>query len=186
MPMNFRRFASAFLSVLLFCSTGHAVSAHALDDVSPSGEFFASIKIAERATGPKSKGITGFVFYRVDVPGVVGPMLEGYQYADGELIDRISTGSVSKRVIEEIHAVGLRPFDFAAAVKASPQRLDTIVLDGAKIEIRVMTPQGELRLEQWNPGAIIDGHAPHNTDIGKLKNVLDILALYVGRSRMGI
>ena len=184
--MPIRRFVLAFLSVLLFCSTGHTASAHALNDAKPRGEFFASIKIAERAIGPKPKGITGFVFYRIDVPGVVGPMLEGYQYADGELVDRISSGSVSKRVIEEIHAVSLRPFDFAAAVKASAHRGDTIVLDGAKIEIRVMTPSGELRLEQWNPGAIIDDYAPHSPDIGKLKNVLDILALYVGRSRMGL
>ena len=152
----------------------------------PRGEFFASIKITERATGAKREGTTGFVCYRNDIPGVVGPMLDGYQYKDGELVDRISTGSASKRVIDEIQAVGLQPFDFAAAVKASPQRGETIVLDGAKIEIRVMTPSGELRLEQWNPGAIIDDYAPHSPDIGKLKNVLDILALYVGRSRMGI
>lgn len=162
------------------------MSANASDDVTPNGEFFASIKIAERALGPELKGITGFVFYRVDVPGVVGPMLDGYQYTDGELVDRISLGSASKRVIDEIQTVGLRPFDFAAAVKASPGRGDAIVLDGAKIEIRIMTPSGELRLEQWNPGALIDGHAPHSPDIGKLKTVLDILALYVGRSQMGI
>jgi hypothetical protein len=89
-------------------------------------------------------------------------------------------------VIDAVNAVSLRPFDFDAVIKSSSNPIDKVVLDGLKIEIRVMTPSGELRLEQWNPGYLINGHAQRSSDIEKLKKVLDILALYIGRFQMRI
>jgi hypothetical protein len=179
------RFYSLLGMVLLAALTA-SVSAHDTPAVKPRGELMASVKVVGNAFGQKPKGKTGWEFYVVNVPGVVGPMLDGFHYQDGELIDYVSAGSVSKDVVDAVNAVGLRPFDFAAAVKSAPKRMDTVVLDGTNVEIRVMTPSGELRLQQWNPGTTIDGYAPYSSDIGKLKAVLDILALYIGRSRMGI
>ena len=177
---------SSLLGILLPAAFSASVSAHGIPNVTPRGELMVSIKVIGSASGHQLKGKTGWEFYVVDQPGVVGPMLDGFRYKDGELIDYVSAGSVSKEVVDDINAVGLQPFDFTAAVKSAPKHMNTLVLDGTNVEIRVMTPSGELRLEQWNPGATIDDYAPYNTDIRKLKSVLDILALYIGRSRMGI
>ncbi len=177
---------SGLLGILLSAAFSASVYAHGIPSVKPRGELMVSIKVIGSASAQQLKGKTGWEFYVVEVPGVVGPMLDGFRYKDGELIDYVSSGSVSKDVVDAVNEVGLRPFDFAAAVKSAPKHMDTVVVDGTNVEIKVMTPSGELRLQQWNPGATIDGYAPYSTDIGKLKKVLDILALYIGRSQMGI
>lgn len=186
MTMRFSIRFHSLLGMVLSAALAASVSAHETPAVTPRGELMASVKVVGNAFDQKPKGKTGWEFYVVEVPGVAGPMLDGFHYRDGELIDYVSAGSVSKDVLDAVNAVGLRPFDFTAAVKSAPKPMDTVVLDGTNVEIRVITPSGELRLQQWNPGAAIDGYAPYSADIGKLKAVLDILALYIGRSSMGI
>lgn len=181
--IRFYGFSGIALSAVFAAS---CASAHGMPEIKPRGELMASMKVVGNAFGQVPKGKTGWEFYVVDVPGVVGPMLDGFRYKDGELIDYVSAGSVSKGVVDAVNAVGLRPFDFDAAVKSTAKPMDTVVLDGTNVEIRVITPSGELRLQQWNPGATIDGYAPYSADIGKLKKVLDFLALYAGRSQMGM
>ncbi len=156
-------------------------------DVTPRGELMASMKvIGKRRLVISQKARPAGSFMSSTSPAWWGRCLMGSVTRTANSSTMSVPVRCRRHVVDDVNAVGLQPFDFAAAVKSAPKHMDTIVLDGTNVEIRVMTPSGELRLEQWNPGATIDDYAPYNTDIGKLKSVLDILALYIGRSRMGI
>lgn len=167
--------------------------------VVPEGVLLASILVVEDAHSGPSKGRTGVVFLVRELPtNAVGPVLEGYEYRDGKVVDAFGGGSDSRGVIEAIKRSNLEPFDFQQEVTSATARLrkeaegrdEQLILggsrDGALWEIVVLTEKGRLSIRERNPGGSIDAYAPYSEHLARLKLVMDQLALYYGRVKIGI
>ncbi len=167
------------------------------------GVPLASIRLTKGAFSGESKGRTGFFFFVEQPTGAGEPVLTGYEYRNGGLLDAFGGGSDSTAVLRAIEAVGLEPFDFLAEVeriekaanglRERPEQLTDdqvflmppFALDGAQYEIVIETKTGRMVLQEWEPGAAIDFYAPHSPRIAKLKAVLDLLARFYGRAKFG-
>lgn len=164
----------------------------------PSRRLLASIIITESAFKGPIRRKAGFEFHVNDAPGLGGPFLEGEEYRDGKLVDSFDSGSRSAEDIEAIEAVGLAPFDFEREVSAVEARLKKEAeqrgedyihpgsRDGAEWEVVIVTRSGRFSLRAVNPGETIDVYAEHSENLAKLKAVIDLLALYYGRLRLGL
>ena len=164
----------------------------------PARTLLASIMLTESSFKGPIKRKTGFEFHVRDAEaGVVGPILEGEEYRDGRLVDSFDAGSSSARVIAAIENVGLAPFDFDREVSAVVARLgkeaeqrgeDFLVLgsrDGAEWEIVIVTRSGRFTVRTTDPGGTTEIYAEHSENLAKLKTVIDLLALYYGRLKLG-
>ncbi len=78
-----------------------------------------------------------------------------------------------KAALREAHAKAV------ARGEADPEPL---VFDGAEYEILYNKGETRFKWKAWNPGVTIDFFAPYSPKIAKLKNVVDILALYYGKT----
>jgi hypothetical protein len=188
---------TALLLALSLASCAGAPSAAPV--TSTDRQLLASITIVESAHTGIARRKTGFEFYVHAMPaGVAGPVLEGEEFRDGRLVDSFDGGSDSAAVIDTIEKVGLAPFDFEREVEevtarlqknaaaGNPESLVTGSRDGAEWEIVIVTASGRLDARAWNPGSSIDGLAEHSENLAKLKAVIDLLAQYYGRLKIGL
>lgn len=165
--------------------------------LAPRGTLLAEIHVTARSLEAPPAGAHGFSYYVEDDPGVAGPRLTGYRYANGKIVDRFGGGSESAAFVQAWHAIGLEPFDFEAEVRAAEARIQAAarngervlpphVLDGSEYRLTFVTPHGRCELTRWNPGPTIDYYAAHSEKIARLKAALDLLAHYRGRLDLGI
>lgn len=61
-----------------------------------------------------------------------------------------------------------------------------LILDGWKNEIRVSTPAAKVNLARYNAVNYVAHLGEHSAPLGKLKRLLDVIALALGRELMGI
>ncbi len=155
--------------------------------------------MTEAAGSGPIKADTGFYFYvRSAPPNVAGPMLEGYELHDGRVVDSFGGGSDSAMVIDAIVKTGFKPFDYerevarvsamlkARAAESGEPFFEPQGRDGAEWEILLVTADGRFTLRAWNPGLTIDVYAAHSDDFRRLKTVIDLLATYYGRTKLGL
>jgi hypothetical protein len=162
---------------------------------------FASILMTRTASGAVVERKTGFVFSTEPIPtGTAGEViraLRGDEYRDGRRVESFGGGTESATFVASIANVGLVPFDFDAEVaqvtarlsREAEQRGDTFLepqgRDGNEWEITIATQAGMFTLRAWNPRASIDAYAPYSDKLARLKAVLDLLAQYYGRLKVG-
>ena len=159
-----------------------------------------SLLITQSAFSGPLKDKEGWIFYSVKQSPFPERLLLSNSFHHGQVEEDFVTGSSSgsSRVLKEIESVGLEPFDWLHELTVARDRYgeahkydDSIFaepssLDGAEWEIVVTTAKGEFRMKAWNPGPLIDFYAPCDDRIGRLKRVIDILALSRGRKELGI
>ena len=58
--------------------------------------------------------------------------------------------------------------------------------DGAEWEIVIVTRSGRFSVRTWNPGSSFDLYAEHSENLARLKTVIDLLAQYYGRLKLGL
>jgi hypothetical protein len=181
--------------VLLFafgCSSPSRVS------TLPKQAPLFSLTVTQGAfSGPVTQ-TTGWLFFVEDSAPIKGPFLSGYRLVHGEVREILSRGSASAEVVAAIEAIDLEPFDWKTEVEAANARFvksfegkdegmtAPMTLDGAEWELTIITKHGRFSMREWNPGPQIDFYAAHSEKISKLKRVIDTLALYEGRTKLGI
>ena len=90
------------LIVLLFLALSACATINNTDVVY-EGEFFASIYMTHGAYTGEVKEKTGFEFYIEKTDrNVIGPILNGYRFENGILIDTFSKGSESAETVKKI------------------------------------------------------------------------------------
>jgi hypothetical protein len=163
----------------------------------PARSLLASFIVTQSAFKGPIPRKTGFEFYVVATPpGLVGPLLEGRELRDGKVVDDFDWGSAPSEV-EAIERVGLEPFDFGREIAEATERARKQALargeafvhgtrDGAEWEIVIVTKAGRFNLRAWNPVADVNSLAPYSANLAKLKTVIDLLAQYYGRLKMGL
>ena len=188
------RLLAACASLWLCACAG---SPPAVSQETEPGRLLASISVTESAHAGVLGKKNGFFFYIRTPPGIVGPVLDGYEFRDGKEVDSFGGGSGSAEVIEAIEKIGLAPFDFEREVEDLTARLTREAnargelyvrgaRDGAEMEIVIATASGRFELRAWNPGGDIDTLAQYSPNIAKLKAVIDLLSSYYGRLKLGL
>ena len=166
----------------------------------PKEEPLFSVMITQSALTRLGEGANGWAFYVKRDPYVTRepsdtyPVLYVYHLREGEIDDFIGfSGLTSEEVVKAIEAIDFEPFDWkseaaiadARRTKALPDETRLITFDGAEYEIIINSKQGRFLMREWNPWLEIEYYAPYSEKIAKLKRVIDTLALYVGRSKLG-
>jgi hypothetical protein len=158
----------------------------------PPGELLASIEMIEGSFAP-IKGRTGWWFQRE--PSLAGGYsVTGYEYRNGKLVDEFGGGS-EDRLIDALDDIGLKQFDFDAAIESANQVMvsrakeeaDLVfpgVRDGARFRVTIATSAGKVVIEAWNPGSTADGLAPFNEDLSRLKRAFDLLRGFYADSKL--
>jgi hypothetical protein len=184
-------------TVALFLAFLFQASRVAALDPNPKGDPFFSIRQTKDGSGAKLKP-TGYFFYTIEVGDEArGPILVVRNLSRGKSRGEIFGGSQSAEIVEQIYAVKFEPFDMDDELKAAREAHakavargdagpEPIVLDGAEYEISYNRGETHFKWKAWNPGETIDFFAPYSPKIAKLKNVVDILALYYGKTSFGL
>ena len=159
----------------------------------PAGELLVSIEMREGWKPVKKR--TGYWFYAERTSGnLVGPLVTGYEYSGGELVDEFGGGS-EPDLVAEIEKLGLTSFDFDREVEIASQRLaeknqdgERIVVcgvrDGARWEVTVVSGAGTFKLDAWNPGPQADCLAPVSENLAKLDKLFDLLRQFYADTKL--
>lgn len=156
------------------------------------GKFFASVYVLESDYGGEIKGKTGFEFYINEPKGVVGPLLNGYRYKGGKLVETFDDGSGAAETVHELRKVNLQSYDYSAEVESALEKarkeeplLILVTLHGSRWDIKVATDSGDLHINEWNPGGDIKYLSKYSDNLAKTEQIINILARYYGRYHMG-
>lgn len=173
-----------------------AVSLPALAQDFP-GKIIYSVEVVEWALernadgskGPKRK--TGiFCHHKEAGPGQFElASLTCYQLRNGEVI-AIAGGGAG--FLKKLQALPIASFDVDKEMKATRQKQrangvgEVGVLDGARYRIRYDFNGASIDYTGWNPGPVIDHMAPDSVNLGNLKQLIDFIALNLGRMATGL
>lgn len=160
----------------------------------PRGGLLASI---EKVEGWKPiKRRTGWWFYaEKTTENLAGPIVTGYEYRDGKLVDEFGGGS-EPALFAAINEAGLEQFDFEKEAAIASKRLvdqaeaqgqEPVVAgvrDGARYVVTIVVSTGTFRYEAWNPGITSDNLAPASEKIARLKQVFDLLRGFYAVSKL--
>ncbi len=181
------------LTVLVLIGISWTSNGCSLFENHAAGALVAYVKITDIALRGPVRGKTGCYYYsHPSAEAPTGTILSAYCYDQGNLEHSIE-GSIedSVEIFKQLRQIDLKPFSYAEALElaeiAKNEAEDTdliITLDGSEAVIVIVTSQGRLRIRDWNPGTDISQYAPYNVDIGKLKQILDLLDEFVGDRRL--
>jgi len=186
---------SSFALALLLGLCGCVTAPKEAEPFRPKGELFASILVVNTGNSSYDPKKTGIEFFIESEPGVRGPCLTGYVFKESELIDIVGGGSDSAEIVKNIRRYHLTSFDYEAELRAvedsikskanalgeSPRLLS--VLDGEEVEVRIQTPEGLVHFRAWNPGCYVDAYCQESQKFMALKQTMDELARYYGRTK---
>jgi hypothetical protein len=160
----------------------------------PRGELLASIEFVEGFEPIRKR--TGYWFYAEKAPvDVAGPIITGYEYQNGKLVDEFGGGS-EPALYEAINKVDLEQFDFEKEVESTTDALAaendalyggplvTGVRDGVRCVVTIVTTQGTFRYEGWNPGLVAEDRARFSPKLDKLDRVFDLLRRFYSDAKL--
>lgn len=158
---------------------------------SESGELLFSFQTIEGSSGGDSVKGVNFSFYINK-----GGLITGYYSKDGSVRDVFGGGTDSSNALrKQLKSLAFESMDFEVELRAAVTSyreatkqnggriLVPAVLDGAEVEIRYNFEGVDFVLKRWSPQVEIDFYAPYNPKIEKLRALIDIFALYYGRSK---
>jgi len=161
----------------------------------PKEEPLFSVMMTQSALTSLGKGPNGWAFYVKREPPNMHPVLCVYHLWEGEIDERMGFGGWdSGEVVKSIEAIDFEPFDWkteAAIAEARrdaalPEETRLLTFDGAEYEIIINCKRGRFCMREWNPDLPLYYYAPYSEKIAKLQRVIDTLALYVGRHKLGL
>ncbi len=163
-----------------------------------TAEPIASIRITEDAFRGVIRRDTGTFFFFERGTGRSLGYLSSYRLSDGKVVEHWGTPLSKEQEAALLAKAPATPFDYSAEVQKTDRRLSEaakkaghanerpIVLDGAEYEVFLATRNGPLRFKAWNVGPEIEFFATHSGRIKEVNDYLSHLALFYGRSAMGL
>lgn len=187
------RFAT-LLATFAFAMVLSLAGANALAKAAePPGELLASIEMLEGWKIIEKR--TGWWFYAQKTTGNrAGPLITGYHYENGKLVDEFGGGS-EPELFEAIHGAKLEQFDLDQEAERAGEELTRQanargeifmwgLRDGARYRVTVVTAAGRFQYEDWNVQNLLDGLWPASDKFRRLKEVLDRLRSFYSDSKL--
>ncbi|MEM9159969.1 MAG: hypothetical protein AAGB46_13065, partial [Verrucomicrobiota bacterium] len=166
----------------------------------PEGVLLMSIELKESAFSGVPAGKHGYFLYVKDAGAFVrGPLVTGYRYDNGKLIDVFGGGSSgSVWFLEKLEDLGVRPFEYSSAL-ASARILES--QDSSGVEMDEAAPVGmndgtyeisysyqgvSVKFSEENPGPVLRRYSKYNDNISQFSELVNLMSTYYGLMKIGM